>query len=317
MRDASVVSGERINMEHYIGVDGGSTCTVLRVADREGKELLHLTGSALNINGNTETAVYANLNALFHEVGNFVSPAADCLGVCIGAAGVSNTRAASLLRRFFEDYGYQGPLKITGDQHTALRGAISGESGAILIAGTGSICYGRKGTREHRVGGFGHLIDDEGSGYAIARDIFAAVCRSHDGRGPKTLLSQALESFNLHTPGDIVSFLYAPSTTKRDIADYSRLIDPAYAQHDAAAEDIAGKAADALAHMALTMHRAINLAGCELALCGSILQKCVCVRECFLEACKDSLFSDIALAEPVGDAAQGAVKLAMELHDAP
>ena len=91
--------------------------------------------------------------------------------------------------------------------------------GTVLIAGTGSICYARTADgRRARSGGWGHLIDDEGSAYALGRDILRAVVRAADGRAPATALTELIAQ-RLGAPGvqPVIRFTYAPTTTKRKL----------------------------------------------------------------------------------------------------
>src|SRR5205085_1278058 len=68
--------------------------------------------------------------------------------------------------------------------------------GIVIIAGTGSIVYGRNQRGEAaRAGGWGHLIGDEGSGYWIGREALAAVMRAEDGRGPSTRMTADILEF--------------------------------------------------------------------------------------------------------------------------
>lgn len=116
---------------------------------------------------------------------------AGCDGLCIGSAGISNPDAYNFIQDIIRAGGYTGPLQIVGDQVTALAGALGQPVGTVLIAGTGSICYARTADgREARSGGWGHLIDDEGSAYALGRDILRAVVRAADGRAPATALTE-------------------------------------------------------------------------------------------------------------------------------
>lgn len=80
------------------------------------------------------------------------------------------------------------------------------------MAGTGAICCGRDGAGNRtRVGGYGYLIDDGGSGYALGRDILTAVVRAADGRGPATALTQAVfAALGVRSVGEIITWLYAP-----------------------------------------------------------------------------------------------------------
>ena len=67
-------------------------------------------------------------------------------------------------------------------------------AGIIIIAGTGSIVLGRDAVgTEARAGGWGPLLADDGSGYAIGLAGLRAVFRARDGWGPSTALTQALQ----------------------------------------------------------------------------------------------------------------------------
>ncbi len=82
------------------------------------------------------------------------------------------------------------PIKkfvVESDARVALEGAFSGNPGSILIAGTGSIMFGKDSKGNiHRVGGFGRILGDEGSGFHIARSGLTAVAKQFDGRGERT-----------------------------------------------------------------------------------------------------------------------------------
>ncbi|MEI3013924.1 MAG: hypothetical protein V8T36_03730 [Ruthenibacterium lactatiformans] len=84
------------------------------------------------------------------------------------------------------------------------------------MAGTGSICFGRDAAgKTARSGGYGHKIDDEGSGYALGRDALAAVVRAQDGRGPRTLLTDLVfAQLKVVDVGGLVQFTYDPQTEK-------------------------------------------------------------------------------------------------------
>ena len=82
---------------------------------------------------------------------------------------------------------------MTTDAAVALSAALDESAGIIVIAGTGSIAFGRD--REAgviRVGGWGNQFDDAGSGYDIGRKAVLAALRAYDGRGKATGLTQAL-----------------------------------------------------------------------------------------------------------------------------
>ncbi len=67
------------------------------------------------------------------------------------------------------------------DTPIAHAGALAGRPGIVVIAGTGSVVYGRKEDgSSSTLGGWGYLFGDEGSAFAIARDALATLMRAHD-----------------------------------------------------------------------------------------------------------------------------------------
>jgi N-acetylglucosamine kinase-like BadF-type ATPase len=84
-------------------------------------------------------------------------------------------------------------LTITHDAEIALAGAVDGGAGVIVIAGTGSIAFGKNSRGETaRAGGWGHIFGDEGAAFDIARQALRAMLREYEGWGPRTALTPAL-----------------------------------------------------------------------------------------------------------------------------
>jgi N-acetylmuramic acid 6-phosphate etherase len=82
---------------------------------------------------------------------------------------------------------------IASDGLTALLGAIGARPGAVVAAGTGAVCVGRRGERYAKVDGWGSLLGDAGSGFAIGRAGLDAALRHVDGRGGSAALARAAE----------------------------------------------------------------------------------------------------------------------------
>ena len=236
-----------------------------------------------------------------------------CSVICIGAAGISNPLVSGRLTSGLRDAGFGGKLVLVGDHETALCGAHEGLTGMILIAGTGSIAYGRNSSAHiHRAGGFGHLIDDEGSGYSIGRDLLSAVVKADDGRLSPTLITKLVyEQLKLSSVGEIVGFVYYKSRGKKDIAAIAPLLSDACDAGDAAALAIAEKQAAALAETASAVVEKLGMEGGELALLGSVLQRNRQIRSMF-ETAMIEKFPMLRCIDPKNDAAYGAVLLALD-----
>lgn len=298
---------------YILGIDGGGTKTAVCVADFHGNVLSAFKTGAININGELAGNVKKNLMQIFADAGVRFGGLESCKAVCIGAAGVSNTEARLLLENTVREAGYAGPLLITGDYQTALYGALGTPTGIILIAGTGSICYGKNSTgEEYRTGGYGYLIDDEGSGYAIGRDILAAMVRAYDGRGEKTLLTRMVfEQLGVSSIEEVIGFLYHKDTTKRHIAALAPNLAEACTAGDGIARNIAEKCCNELVRLVCPVVEHLGLYNCTLAMAGSILEKDEIIRKGFINGLV-SRYPGITCGLPRNDASYGAVLMALE-----
>lgn len=297
--------------QYYAGWDGGGTKTLCRVLYQDGAAPQPFTAGALNPNGTVAGQCEATVADLLRNMAALPGGLDACRMLCIGAAGISNPATRVHLQNALQAGGYHGSVTFTGDQQTALYGALGGPGGIVLIAGTGSICYGQSTDgREARSGGWGHLIDDEGSAYALGRDILRAVVRAADGRAPATALTE-LVAQRLGAPGvqPVIRFTYAPTTTKKEIAALAPLLDPALQQGDAAAQAIIAHAADELTQMAAAAMQPLGLQTGSMALLGSVLQKNETLRAAVITRLT-AQFPTLTFPEPVGDAADGAAVMA-------
>ena len=111
-------------------------------------------------------------------------------------------------------------FNVVSDARIALEGAFSGLPGSILIAGTGSIMFGKdQNGNIHRVGGFGRLIGDEGSGLTIGKKGLSVLAKFFDGRGKETLLKQKIkDSFNICTQSELITNVYNNQISIQEIA---------------------------------------------------------------------------------------------------
>lgn len=295
----------------FSGWDGGATKTAVRLVDASGRLIAENSFGPLNLNGTSPEAVRRHVADAIAWTAQQSGGSSLCGGLVIGAAGVSNLNVRAALEADVRAAGYSGPLRILGDQEIALHGAIR-TYGAVLIAGTGSVCFGRDPAGAYfRTGGRGYLIDDEGSGYAIGRDILAAAVRAADGRLPQTCLLDLVYGYlKTDTPEGIVSWVYAPATGKKEIAALSPLLLDALAREDAAALRIAEKAAAALTELVTAAWQNARMTDGELALTGSILQHYPLIREGVIQALKKDLPA-LRVGDPLGTPAEGAAALAL------
>ena len=298
---------------YYCGWDGGGSSTKTLALDPEGHTVAQAVFGPLNPNGASRETVEKTVRDAVQWMAGLPGGLEGCLGLAAGMAGVSNRQAAQAVEDAVRACGYLGPFRLLGDHEIALAGAIESH-GAILIAGTGAVCFGHgpEGSA-FRTGGYGYLIDDGGSGYALGRDILTAVVRAFDGRGPKTCLTELVfQALNLPDIPSLITWLYSSATGKKEIGALAPLLLSALGQQDKAALAIADKAADDLAELAISSFRKTGMKDGELALFGSIFQYYPLIREGVTERLRRVL-PGVSVIEPRHSAAQGAAMLAMKL----
>jgi N-acetylglucosamine kinase-like BadF-type ATPase len=297
-------------MAYIVGIDGGGTKTAVTITHDQEDALLTFTVGPINYNGGDADAIAASFEEIFNQTKLYCTNLEEVAHICIGAAGVSNPLVVRFLEKHVRDNGYMGPLTITGDQETALYGAQNAMQGIILIAGTGSICFGvnEKG-EQHRTGGFGHLIDDEGSGYFIGRNLLSVLVQAEDGRITDTIIPALVyEQLGLSTVKEIVGFVYHKSTTKKDIAQLAPIMTTACEKGDALALELAEQCAASLFELVVPVIERLALYESPIAIAGSVLQKSRFVKEA-LERKLAQSYPQTKLILPIKDAAYGAVLL--------
>ena len=292
-------------MRFAAGVDGGGTRTTVECRAMDGTALCREVLGPFNLNSVGE----ARFTGLLEEIADFLRKKGECTALCIGAAGISNPRVRELTAQVMDGLC---PWRLAGDHEIALHGALSGEPGIALIAGTGSICCGKNERGESvRAGGWGHLIDDGGSGYALGRDVLTAVVRQWDGRGEDTVLARlVLEFLKIDTPQELIAYVY--SGDKSRIAALAPLAGQAVEQGDRAALLIYENNGAELGELVLAAARRLGMASGVVALLGGLL-----TRDARLRGALSTWLAERApglrCAEPRQDAAAGAAMLALEL----
>lgn len=269
--------------KYVIGIDGGGTGSKGITADINGQILNRFRGGATNYNGGKKKDIDTNIYKLLDEatVGKKI---ANCQAVCIGSAGVGNPDAERFLKEAVKAKGFKCPIIITADSVTAHAGALNAREGIVLIAGTGTICFGRKSNGgAMRTGGYGHIIDDEGSGYDIARRMLRAVVRAADGRGEETMLrSLIFRQLQISELGEMIAWLYQKERTKKEIAYLAVLLGEALEAGDQVAKQIVDEVAEALVEISAPVVEFFDKKA-VVALSGSVLKFNKKIQEAYID----------------------------------
>jgi len=232
---------------HVLGIDAGGTKTVCLLADDTGR----IVGEGRGPGANFHTSGELDLERVLRQVvdqamgdGEIVPAAA-----CIGIAGVDREPEAALVRDIMRRIGCAAPVVVVNDALIALAAGTGDMPGIVIIAGTGSIAYGRNARRvAARSGGWGHIIGDEGSGYWIGREALSAVVRAVDGRGPSTRLTDdVLEHFAIGDISGLPRIVYDRDLPRISVAALGPIVQSASTFGDPVAQAILERAADELA----------------------------------------------------------------------
>ena len=288
----------------YAGVDAGGTKTRLvwkqAGGDASGEERF----GPMNVNSIGEIAFGERMDLLCGRLRKL----GDCEGICLGVAGITNPASRRMIERSLDRFGI-GNRIVTSDWEISLYGALEGAPGLLVIAGTGSVCCGRNAAGDViRTGGWGHLIGDEGSGYALGRDALRAAAAMIDGTGPRTGIVPLLkERHGLDDRSAIIRYVYG--NDKSAVAALSGIVLEAAEEGDAAAEGILRENAEALAVQAEAAARTLSIEKLRIALAGGLLAADTIYGEKVREAMGRRLPGSRCVL-PARDAADGALLMA-------
>lgn len=268
----------------FLGVDGGQSSTTAVIGDETGRVLGTGVAGPCNHVGSADgrlkflSAMQGCLSSACLQAGldpQHVRFASACLGFSGGPADK---------QALVEEMISAEKLFVTTDAWIALSGATGGEPGIIVIAGTGSIAFGRNAQGQTgRAGGWGHVFGDEGGAFDIVRQALRAALRAEEGWGPATALREALLDAAGGTSIDDVLHRFYTSDFPRDrVAALAPLVDQAANGGDKIACGILEEAASQLARLARAVRRQLFLlsGAVPVAYIGGVFGSSI-VRESF------------------------------------
>lgn len=246
---------------HVLGIDAGGTKTVGLLADGEGRIVAEARGGGANLQSVGELEVEKVLHGVMESVlaGADIRPSAICLGI----AGVDRPSDAQTVRSIMRRIGFHTRALVVNDALVALEAGAGSGPGVVLVAGTGSIAYGRnQSAQAARAGGWGYLLGDEGGGFWIGRAALSAVVRQFDGRGPATRLTGfVLEQMGLTSPTELIHEIYYRDLHRHAISALASLVQHAADEGDAVAGQILTRAATELAAAAGSVVTRLGMRG--------------------------------------------------------
>ncbi len=262
--------------EYFIGIDGGGTKSKLVLVNKNLNVISEQTGSGTNL---LSVGIENAANIFYELIEKAVSSSNISIsyikGIVIGTAGAGRKKQSNLLKtklsKILENNKFTiKNILITSDAEITLKGAVPNNAGIILIAGTGSILYGKnKKGKIFRIGGMGKLIGDEGSGYSIGRKGLSFVSKVFDEREKTSLLFELFkENYNIETQSHLIDEVY---NNNFNIAGFAKTVIEAARKGDDFAKSILLEESDELLKHISTAMNLLNSDKLNLTLSGSLL----------------------------------------------
>ncbi len=297
-----------------VGVDGGGSKTHVMIANGKGKELGSLIGDASAVRPGEALTSAETIGALVRDALTNAEISDKPSLLVAGVAGTGREKERKALLRALQGEGLADEVQVVTDAEIALADAFGHEgAGILLIAGTGSVAYGRGPTGAfRRCGGWGPDCGDEGSGAWIGRRALSVVTSSSDEREPETRLVGALmTALELESIEDIIP--WAANASPKDLAAIAGHVTALAADRDLRANSICTVAAEELVVHVRTLARQLFVderTAFNVALAGGLLSRGSFMRRLVEHRLKTA----VPGAQLHGDeviAARGAVKLAL------
>jgi N-acetylglucosamine kinase-like BadF-type ATPase len=280
-------------MNYCLGFDGGGTKTHCVLIDDSGNVIGEGRSGPSNplrcgydaaFDSLRESAVGALASANIH--------AADISAVHAGLAGAGRRNVIRRILVFLAQEFPSALAQVSSDCEIALEAAAGIGPGVVLIAGTGSIAFGRNAAGETaRAGGHGPWIGDEGSAFEIGRRAVSAVARVRDMDSPASVLPEMI-SGALECP-DWDDLLVRIMKNPDDVfPKLFPVVAAAANAEDSAAKEIMFASAIGLSNLATVVIRRLGMKGDEFPLvkCGGVFGHCQ-----MLDSLTDSVLASGAL----------------------
>ena len=252
----------------YLGIDGGGTKTEFVLADGEGNILDRLILGPSNPNDIGMSAAKELLrDGIFRICGTH--PLSN-ISLFAGLAGGGTAGNTEQLQDFFAQLGFRA-MQCGSDAKNAVAASLGAGDGVAVILGTGSIAYAQQNGKQYRFGGYGYLLGDAGSGFALGRDAIAAALCHEDGSGPQTLLCELVKKkCNGQTILEKLGSFYQGG--KALIASYAPLLFEAVTANDAVAMGILHRQLTEVAALIAGAAKRVTSPTVSVVLCGGLAQ---------------------------------------------
>jgi N-acetylglucosamine kinase-like BadF-type ATPase len=289
----------------FLGIDGGGSKTACLVGN-ETAILGRGVAAGSNLVRLAEADVREALRSAIHQACDEakVSPS-QISKTCIGVAGAGRVEIGDRIRAILAEV-VGGTIQVVGDMDITMQAAFAEGSGVIVIAGTGSIAFGRNQIGQTaRAGGWGFAISDEGSGHWIGQQAVRAALGTRDEETSSSLLNVILRALEFASLNELV--VAANASPALNFATLFPTIVDAAENNDVLAIEILEQAGTELAALASVVIKRIfaGQGSVSVAMSGGVFRNSGRVRDTF-----KSHISSACVLDDVFDPVDGALALA-------
>lgn len=273
-------------MKYYLGIDGGGTKTVAIVCDENGTLVSRFVGKSINYNSVGTHTARKNLKETVDGV--LDGKGITLSSVFIGMPALSDRADEELTKQMCDGVIDCPKIAMDSDVYIGLEAMKCDGAVAMVVSGTGSMAVGRleDGTILH-TGGWGYILGDEGSGYALGLDaVKAAICGAEGSAAPTILTQKVLEHFNITEIDSLIDIFYDPPITNSEVAKLAPVLFECAQNGDTVADKIINRHAQLLADTVTALLCRMPC-GTPLGMWGGILVNCDMFREKFVSLVKE------------------------------
>ncbi|MFP4323582.1 MAG: N-acetylglucosamine kinase [Anaerolineales bacterium] len=210
-------------MKRWMGIDGGGSSLRVVIVDDDMHQLAYAESGAANPSSIGHSAAAAHIQETVQRARAGIG---DIAGVGVGIAGASYEYAEDWLRQTLTPVLPKTPITPSSDVEIALVGGRAALDGVLLLAGTGSTALVITPQGDYqRIGGWGYLLGDEGSGYWIGTQALNRLTQWGDGllTTDSTLPQALMHHLGLPRPLDLIAWRYGDANQQK-VAALARLV---------------------------------------------------------------------------------------------
>lgn len=221
---------------YWIGIDGGGTKTSAVIGDNTGQLLAVYDGQSGNV---TAISIEQLVERIHHIIEQLLVKSNIELSsvhmIFAALAGVDRQGEQQKMDEAFQHSSIHKKLRIQSDVHAALAAGTWGREGTLMIAGTGAILFGWHQNKSFRIGGWGYLLGDEGSGYHLGKLAIRSILQAQDQQlALKPFQKAILEFVGIKHPEELITAVYSSSNPVAVISSISKIVLHAYKKDEVA-----------------------------------------------------------------------------------